>query len=736
MGQKLYSGFSSGINGFLGGSFGNPAAANFVGPPAAGQAFGGAYGGYNSGFGQALGIGGSAYAGVSEYNRAGGGVAGVAGGLAYGAGTYVAGAALSGAAAGTGAIAGLGALGPIGWIALGAMVIDTLSGGKLFGTAGKMVEGSTALNVTSTGANETGSYTLKGQQPLFGGSSWTAHDFTPDKASQDAAAAFFKQLQDGTTAFAKQFGETIGTVVGGTFQSIFDKNGKPTGVTNSTVLGVTYKNETQTQFAERLQADSYLGVLDKMGLGASKFVASLQGNADKLFAGVMDFATTAQAVNVDLKSGLRFMAAQAGTTLVSVMAFVEGFRQGGETLVQAYTRLAQAQNAYDKFVSAFKPAATYVDDFEAKLAGINDGMKANIATANALAKAAGAEGASVSDLVNIHQAAANQFSALVANLQTSMQSLAFSLGITTKGSLSDVNAEIARLQGSANGASGAVRNFGGAIASTAASATAAIALLLGQLSPLSDAQKLQVALAGQRAGTVTPDQVLTIGRALYASSQAYVQLFAQVQSIGDHTGAGGASSGGGGGASSGSTQSLSATDQARLTALLKERDTLQASQTLGQYQTLAQQIAEFASAKGISYQQVMKDMGVSQKDLEKGLNIKSDADLNTYIKNIQKQTDSNKDNTTSIVNEIHLVLLAILNGNAMLTSRDGKLMSITDSLSTDRTTIAASLRNNSRFGQSTNIGTVDLSPSTINAIGDALSRRIGNSRSTRATIPA
>jgi hypothetical protein len=42
-------------------------------------------------------------------------------------------------------------------------------------------------------------------------------------------------------------------------------------------------------------------------------------------------------------------------------------------------------------------------------------------------------------------------------------------------------------------------------------------------------------------------------------------------------------------------------------------------------------------------------MGIKAADLEKGLGIKSDADLKTYIDNIQKQTDSNGDNTDRII---------------------------------------------------------------------------------------
>lgn len=95
--------------------------------------------------------------------------------------------------------------------------------------------------------------------------------------------------------------------------------------------------------------------------------------------------------------------------------------------------------------------------------------------------------------------------------------------------------------------------------------------------------------------------------------------------------------------------------EARLNALLAERDQLQKVAQLQQYQTLAQQIAEIASAKGEDYMQVISDMGISLKDFEKGLGIANDDALKTYIENIQAQKDSEGQNTASIVDVINHV---------------------------------------------------------------------------------
>jgi hypothetical protein len=104
---------------------------------------------------------------------------------------------------------------------------------------------------------------------------------------------------------------------------------------------------------------------------------------------------------------------------------------------------------------------------------------------------------------------------------------------------------------------------------------------------------------------------------------------------------------------------LSPADQQRLDDLLKEQATLQAAATMQQYQTLAQQIAEIASAKGETYTQILEEMGVQAADLEKGLGLKSDADLQAYINQIQATLDSGKENAATIVGAMNALPHAI-----------------------------------------------------------------------------
>lgn len=633
-GKNLWAGFQSGADAFT------------MGPPTAAGSTTSFVPGYQSGFGQALGIAGAIYAGYNRYQSAGGGVAGAAGGAAYGVGTYFAGAAVSTGLATGSLAAGFAAIPVVGWIAIAAMAVDYLSGGKLFGTKGKLNSSQTSIDVGASGVDLAQSYTLKGQKAFFGGSKYTTVSVTPSAEAEAAAQSFYDALKKDQDQFAKQFNAQVGDLIGGTFTETFDKNGNSTGTTD-TVLGKTYTGETQDQFGQRLIDENRIAILGTFDSALSGMLDQFRGNVDTLTQVTQGLTETEAA----FQGGAHLLALGSDQSLSAMLKLAEGMQKTGETIDQTFDRILQAQAQYDQFVAQFKPPKLYVDDFEAALAGINDQMASNIAQANALAKAAGAAGASQSDLTNIYKYAAAQMAAATAQLQESAQETAFSLGLTTTGSLDQINAEISQLQSEAGNAASAVGGFSAAMTDAAQRAADAMNLLLGDLSPLNDQQKLQQALQGLRAGTVTQDQVLQIGRRLYASSQAYNDLFAQVQGIGVISqSTGGASTGG---------SSMSPGDQQRLSDLLAERDKLQKAATASQYQTLAQQIAEIAMAKGEDYQQVLDELGIKASDLEKGLGIKSDADLTKYLDAVQAQTDSDGNNTASIVDMLTKILDAL-----------------------------------------------------------------------------
>jgi hypothetical protein len=212
------------------------------------------------------------------------------------------------------------------------------------------------------------------------------------------------------------------------------------------------------------------------------------------------------------------------------------------------------------------------------------------------------------------------------------------------GTLESVNQQIAALQGQTDNASDSVQHFGHAMTSAADAAKAAADLLLGDLSPLNDQQKLQYAIQGLRNGTVSQEQVLQIGRNLYASSQAYTDLFNMVTRMG---GTGGSSSDYfNSGASSGHSSVLSAEDQHRLDDLIARRDELEARERRNDANQLATTVAQLALTQKESFEDVAKELGFNLDDLANDLGLTSD-DLNTYLKNIQAQQTAVPDSITS-----------------------------------------------------------------------------------------
>lgn len=130
-------------------------------------------------------------------------------------------------------------------------------------------------------------------------------------------------------------------------------------------------------------------------------------------------------------------------------------------------------------------------------------------------------------------------------------------------------------------------------------------------------------------------------------------LFNMVKTMGPHAVAGGGS---GGGVSIGGGRA--GADSQRLHDLLKEQQQFQAAAQPQQYQTLAQQFAEIASAKGEDWRQVLTGMGDDITAFEKGLGM-TDAQTQDHISAIQKQKDGNDQNTQSIVAVLNQILSAL-----------------------------------------------------------------------------
>lgn len=282
---------------------------------------------------------GGVIAGVNEFKAAGGGVGGAAGAAAYGVGTYAAGVAISTAMTG-GIAAGMAAIPVVGWIALAAMAINMISGGKLFGTAWKPTGSATTIDIgASSGTMSSQTFETR-QKAFFGGTARKTIDNKVDAASQAQAEAMFKEIQASALQAQQTLGVSMVDIVSGSFKTLYDKKGKLTDQF-STVLGVVY-HESIDDFKARLKGESIVAAvgasLASMGLAASEagtIAQQYRANANML----LDAANTMVAAQLDIKNGHGLLQESGAGVLTKTMDIVSKLNHPGEALADTYTRL-------------------------------------------------------------------------------------------------------------------------------------------------------------------------------------------------------------------------------------------------------------------------------------------------------------------------------------------------------------------------------------------------------------
>jgi len=314
------------------------------------------------------------------------------------------------------------------------------------------------------------------------------------------------------------------------------------------------------------------------------------------------------------------------------LAEIEGYR------AEAIERLRAASAAdYAALVADLDSQLAELtggSEFQRSLVEIAQQYNNNVEALNAAARAAGMASAREEDLARALQLSTLQRARAVAALQAEGQSLAQSLGYTA---LSGVEAQIAALEQEESAATAAIQSFGDAMGEAASNATDAINLLLGDLSPYKDRDKLQMALDAQQQGLIGPEEVLRIAQRLFASGTDYNQVFAQVMAIGDRR-----SSGQSFGGSFGGTAEQTVSPE--MQALLAERDALLAEQEAAQRKIqaggLAQIIADIAGAQGISFEEAAAQLGIADiASLAADLGIDRKA-LNDYLLALQADSYS------------------------------------------------------------------------------------------------
>lgn len=251
----------------------------FAGGAAAGTpgtGLGAILGGASQGGGLLNGILGSITGGLGGLSAGiSSGVTGILSGIFGGAGTTSVINPITGSAIfGGGGFAGtLGAIAGPAAIAAGvAMLVNTISNGRLFGTSYKP-NGSTAqLNFGET-ISGTQSVEEVRQRSLFRGRQWRTTTTALGSDALDPLRELQERLRSLSADIGTQFGTDAAALVSGSFKQTFDKDGKLVSEI-STVLGRTFR-ESAEEFQQRLTAEQiFAGLSIAMQNSLAKIVSA------------------------------------------------------------------------------------------------------------------------------------------------------------------------------------------------------------------------------------------------------------------------------------------------------------------------------------------------------------------------------------------------------------------------------------------------------------------------------
>ncbi|MDO5625008.1 MAG: tape measure protein [Pseudomonadota bacterium] len=414
------------------------------------------------------------------------GTAAYAGMAAAGAGTAAMAAGGGMAAAGT---AALGAIPVVGWIALAAIAVDKLSGGKLFGTKFKAESASQQFDFSSNGATGVDSVTEVRNRSMFRGRAWRTTNTNVDEQTQRQLDSYFDELQKATAQAAGTLGVDMPDLLAASFRREFDKDGNLKSEFG-TIAGRVYR-EAQDAFSQRLVAENLLRVA--MQAGSAMEINQLGDRYRTTPEAMTEYATLMLAVQSDIKQAEQLWTDTGPGSITRVVDLMEQLGRAGEALAETYQRVTEAAISYGQLMAGV--------DRELRTHGLNEWQRAaldietqyreQVRHVNDLAKSLGLAGARSEDLAKIELLRAQR----MADVQHQMEAQRDAM----------------------------LRDFA-----------------LSDYSPLTDAQKLSNAMDELRTAVGAGDintanrlaqTALGLGRNLYASGADYNALYGDVTGL-------------------------------------------------------------------------------------------------------------------------------------------------------------------------------------------------------------
>lgn len=500
--------------------------------------------------------------------------------------------------------------GPIGAVAQAVQSINSLFGGGLLGTNFKLESSSRNIRMDGEGLSGSTAIVESKKKAFFGGTKRRTTTTNLDFQAQDQLDTIFEQMALSIQSAARELGVNVPEIVTGAFKETFDKNGKMTS-SIATVLGRSY-TESLESFTKRVQAENLIAVLDAVMPQAElqRIAEGWRDDADALLNG----ATFLLAVQSDIQRGQALFNAAGDGVMTALVKAVEDLQQPGEALIQTYQRLTQTARAYGQVAASAEGELLLanVSDFAKSIIQIRQEELSRTKALKDQARALGGIAAREEDLVRVRLAAQAKLDAAAKAREFELQDVVAELYGTP---LQQIEDQIAALGGAAADGKNSLKNF-------------LESLRMGDLSPLTDAQKHQLALQDMQGAagrgdvsgfTAAAQQFLEISRRLNASGQDFRNDFDLVNQLGG-SGFGGA----------GNLQDLMAQRDA---ALARQ----QQAERLGQARELAQGIADLSDVRGQNFNDVAQGLGVDLGALAKDLGLGSDA-INDYLTSLQVDT--------------------------------------------------------------------------------------------------
>lgn len=328
--------------------------------------------------GVGTGAAGAAVAGVPGA-AGGGGILGALGGLGslvsggIGSGLLGAGAGIGGAFGGGLAFAGgavgnlglLGGLGASGAAGLGnlaagnlllgagqllpvagaifaaAKIVDSLTGGGLFGTRFKTVSSGREISIDDLGASGFQFEEQKKKKAFFRGTKRRTLTSDIDDDTQQAIEDLFNTVEQAMAAAASALAVEIPPLVSGTFRQEFDKKGNLSREFSSIAGRIV--EESQAAFQQRLQAENILAVIAQSAPSAQQLAEPFRANAEDL----LDAAQLMLAAQVAINQGVGLIGEDLGETV----EVIQSLARAGEPLAEAFARAAGATALLEQALS-------------------------------------------------------------------------------------------------------------------------------------------------------------------------------------------------------------------------------------------------------------------------------------------------------------------------------------------------------------------------------------------------